>query len=211
MKKTIIWDWNGTLLDDMNACVEAINILLRKRRMRVIDLERYRNEFVFPVIDYYKAMGFDLERERFDTLAEEYTRTYQAAAECACLQEGAAEMLRLLKAEGCRQIVLSAMESTALKKQVDSQGIRHYFDEIIGSDTIYAHGKIQIAKNYFQKKGDPAERVIIGDTYHDYEVAGAIDCPCVLVNNGHQNLARFVFDDRTRIAGSLLELAPCRL
>jgi phosphoglycolate phosphatase len=208
VETTIIWDWNGTLLNDMDACVQAINVLLEKRRMPTIDLEKYRNEFVFPVIDYYKAMGFDLEQERFDALAEEYIWTYQFTAENARLQDGAVELLRMFEMQGYRQIILSAMEMTALKKQVESLGILRHFDEILGSDDIHAHGKIRTARDYLQKQGIPADRVMIGDTYHDHEVAEALDCPCVLVSNGHQNLARFAFDHRTRIAGSLLDLAP---
>jgi phosphoglycolate phosphatase len=207
VNKLIIWDWNGTLLNDMDACIQALNFLLEKRNMQAIDLEMYRNAFGFPVIDYYKTVGFDLERESFDSLAVEFIDHYNNTVKTAGLQEGAVEMLSRLKSQGCRQIVLSATESTALRKQIGDRGILHYFDEVLGSDNIHAHGKISVARNYFQKIEKPSQSVMIGDTFHDYEVAAAIECPCVLLKNGHQNLNRFCFNRAIHIANSLPELA----
>ena len=58
--KHIIWDWNGTLLDDTWLCVEGINQALIKRNLTPISEDRYREVFTFPVRDYYKKLGFDL-------------------------------------------------------------------------------------------------------------------------------------------------------
>ena len=57
--KHIIWDWNGTLLDDTWLCVEGINNSLKKRSLQTITKEIYRKVFSFPVEDYYKRLGFD--------------------------------------------------------------------------------------------------------------------------------------------------------
>ena len=51
--KHIIWDWNGTLLDDRWLCIEAINKTLTKRNMNTITDNEYVELFCFPVKDYY--------------------------------------------------------------------------------------------------------------------------------------------------------------
>ena len=56
-KKTILWDWNGTLLDDTRICIDAINILLKERGKNEINESIYRNIFTFPVRDYYARAG----------------------------------------------------------------------------------------------------------------------------------------------------------
>jgi phosphoglycolate phosphatase len=211
LNKLIIWDWNGTLLNDVDACIQATNALLEKRKMQTLGFQAYRNVFAFPVIDYYKAIGFNFELESFAALADEYIGHYRKTATTACLQEGAAEILYRFQLQGCRQIILSAMETTSLKKQIKSCGILHFFDDILGSDNIQAYGKIAIARDYFRKVENPSQGVVIGDTYHDYEVADALGCHCVLVKNGHQNLDRFDFGSKTLLMNSLPELEPRHL
>ena len=64
--KHIIWDWNGTLLNDTWLCVEGINKSLEKRSLQTITEEIYRKVFSFPVEDYYKRLGFDFKKEPFE-------------------------------------------------------------------------------------------------------------------------------------------------
>ena len=66
--KHIVWDWNGTLLDDRWLCIEAINYVLKSRNMPLVSNKDYRNLFCFPVIEYYKKLGFDFTKEPFPIL-----------------------------------------------------------------------------------------------------------------------------------------------
>jgi phosphoglycolate phosphatase len=207
LSKLIIWDWNGTLLNDMDACILSVNTLLEKRRMDTVDYGTYRDIFGFPIIDYYKALGFDLDQESFQTLADEYIPHYLSNARKSELQEGATEVLRRFGMNGYRQIILSAMEIESLREQVGDHDLTHYFHHIIGLDNVLAHGKVSLARDYFGKVEVPVEKVMIGDTYHDYEVASALGCRCVLVKNGHQNLDRFSFGDDVTFIDSLPELS----
>lgn len=206
MEKLIIWDWNGTILNDVDACIRSVNILLEKRNLDTIDTDIYRGVFGFPLINYYNAIGFDLERERFDTLAGEFYSLYLDNAKASGLQEGVTDALHRFMVSGYSQIILSAMESNGLKQQVSDHNLDRYFDEVIGLDNNLAHGKIDSAREYFQKTGNHAEKIMIGDTYHDFEVAAALGCRCILVDSGHQDLERFKFNDDTTILNSLQEL-----
>ena len=74
----VIWDWNGTLLDDVDACVQAINLLLEPRGLAPMTRARYHREFTFPVRRYYDTMGFDFSAETFDDVAVEYHQAYES-------------------------------------------------------------------------------------------------------------------------------------
>ena len=65
MVKTIIWDWNGTLLDDLDLSLESVNILLEERNLPALSVEKYKDIFCFPIVDYYVKAGFDFEKEAF--------------------------------------------------------------------------------------------------------------------------------------------------
>ena len=69
---TVIWDWNGTLLDDAPVCVAAINDMLRERSLPQLSAERYQEIFCFPVSEYYRKAGFDFSKEPFERLAVLY-------------------------------------------------------------------------------------------------------------------------------------------
>ena len=99
------------------------------------------------------------------------------------------------------------MEQNALEVQVGDKTIRHYFDEVIGLENIHAKSKIDNARNFLKRKSiSPDDCIVIGDTYHDYEVARELGCICVLINNGHQNLHHFEFDEKVRILKDISEI-----
>ncbi|MCX6282944.1 MAG: hypothetical protein NTW31_01715 [Bacteroidetes bacterium] len=70
--KHIIWDWNGTLLDDAWLCVEVMNGMLEKRGLEKVSLDFYRSVFTFPVRDYYEKLGYDFEKEPFEEVGMEF-------------------------------------------------------------------------------------------------------------------------------------------
>ena len=56
--KNIIWDWNGTIVDDAWVFVAIMNSLLKKGGLPQTDLQYYRKNFCFPIQDYWKGLGF---------------------------------------------------------------------------------------------------------------------------------------------------------
>ena len=68
---TVIWDWNGTLLDDMDVCLGIMDRILARRGLAPIgSLDRYREIFTFPVKEYYVLSGLDLDGEDYVDLAD---------------------------------------------------------------------------------------------------------------------------------------------
>ena len=69
----LIWDFNGTLYDDVQAGIESANRLLASHQLPIFtSTEQYRATFGFPVVDYYVRMGFDFSKTPFDELAHEW-------------------------------------------------------------------------------------------------------------------------------------------
>jgi phosphoglycolate phosphatase len=191
-KKLIIWDWNGTLLNDIDACIASMNVMLERRNMRLLDKKTYRKLFTFPVKDYYKNIGFDFLQESFEQLSVEYIDLYKKHSLDAPLHQGVNYALKQFKNKGSRQVILSASEQKALEKQVRQHQLDIYFDELIGLNNIYAKSKRDNAIRYLHETSIPPEdSLLIGDTYHDYEVAKAIGCDCLLINKGHQDLLQY--------------------
>ena len=188
MKYTnIIWDWNGTLLNDVEWCREIVNIMLGKRNLQTLNsIEAYYKVFGFPVIDYYRRVGFDFDKEPFEVLAEEYIELYHERECRMSLFKDAKDVLANLNEKGISQIILSASEQEMLNSQVKQFDIDSYFDEVLGISNIYAASKIDIGKAYIERI-KPQKAILIGDTIHDKEVADALGVDCMLIANGHQN------------------------
>ena len=54
-----------------------MNSILKRRGMKMISLEKYREIFTFPVKDYYLELGFDLEKEPFEISGLEFIKAYE--------------------------------------------------------------------------------------------------------------------------------------
>jgi len=190
MKYThILWDYNGTILDDVDAGIASVNRLLRDRNLKTLDsVDEYHAVFTFPVIDYYKKLGFDFERESFDVIAELWIAEYSEQLKKCTLRDGVREMLARLSRKGLRQSVISAADDSMLKSQLASYGIIDLFDEVCGIEGIKAESKLHIARAWREKHPD-AVALFIGDTLHDLDTARAADADCVLVCGGHQSEA----------------------
>ena len=202
--KLIIWDWNGTLLNDVNACVDAMNVMLQRRNMNLLDHTKYKRIFTFPVQDYYNSLGFNFQKESFEELSIEYIDLYKKISKDSPLQIGVKESLSYFKENDCSQIIISASEQVSLEKQVDERGITQYFDSIIGLNNIHAKSKLDNATNYINDSLVKFDEIIfIGDTYHDFEVAKAIGADCILVQNGHQVFEQFKLENNATVINDL--------
>ena len=191
--EAIIWDWNGTLLNDVHIAIESINQLLRDRKLIPLNLERYLDVFMFPVQDYYEQIGFDLKNEPFEISASQFIAIYNKAVDDCGLHEDVIPLLSQLQQRGYRQFILSAMEQQTLEKTVNDNGISSFFEDLCGLSDHYAKSKVENGKSLILERGlDPERTLLIGDTTHDYDVALAIGCSCVLIAQGHQSKERLL-------------------
>lgn len=188
MKYThIVWDFNGTILNDVDEAIKSVNTVLERRNMNTLaDRDSYHKVFTFPITDYYKALGFDFDKEPYSKIAVEWVEQYLINSKEAKLYDKITEIFDEIKKLRIKQVILSATEKDMLVTQLKGYDILHYFDDILGLDNIYAHSKVEIAKEWVHKE-NPKKAVMIGDTTHDFEVASAMEIDCILVANGHQS------------------------
>ena len=72
----IVWDWNGTLFDDLEYSLKCINTLLARYGLENLTVSRYHDVFGFPISEYYKRIGFDFDKVPYSALAKEYMDIY---------------------------------------------------------------------------------------------------------------------------------------
>ncbi len=187
----VIWDWNGTLLDDVSACVLSLNHILAQRGLRYMTAEDYQSEFDFPVKSFYTRLGLDFEREDWDALAREYYDLYDSYSVDTPLRKGIVETLNHISSLGIKMSVLSACEKNILAHMLSQRGINSYFQQVSGLHNLYAESKVDIGKELISKFQVPSTNIIlVGDTTHDFEVARELNCRCILVAGGHQSSNR---------------------
>jgi len=183
----IIWDFNGTILDDVDTGIKSVNTLLERRGLKSIPSREYYYEvFGFPIYDYYLRLGFDFEKESYDDLADEWVKEYLHNVKSASLCRGVKDALSAFNEIGAVQTVLSMTEVNMLKKQLTDLGVIDCFKEVFGLDNIKASSKLELAK-FWREKNPIAKALMIGDTSHDLESAVAAGADCVLIAGGHQS------------------------
>jgi phosphoglycolate phosphatase len=187
----IIWDWNGTLLDDAWLCVDVMNGMLKERNLPLKTLAEYKELFDFPVKDYYAKLGFDFDKEPFDVVGMDFIVRYNRRQGETILHPEVPGVLAAFSAHGFSQNILSAREQNELLSETKSLGVFKYFDHIRGLDDHYAHGKTDVGLLLMKEIGVAREKMLfIGDTRHDAEVAAEIGIDCILVPNGHHSEER---------------------
>ncbi len=190
MKKTIFWDFNGTILDDAYLVYEILVDMLEEVGRPTVTFEEYLHIFTFPVSDYY-AKVYDLEKTPFDELAKRFISLYMTRALHAKLHDYVVETITYFKSQGYRNVVLSASEKNNLMSQLKHYQIEDLFDEVLGTDNVHANGKIGVGNDYMKKMNiNPKDAVMIGDTIHDGDVAKSLGVDFICYTKGHQHPSR---------------------
>ena len=187
----IIWDWNGTLLDDLQLCLRVINSLLTKRHLPKVSKDRYLEIFGFPVIEYYQKLGFDFSNEPFEQISTEFIQAYEKGRPDCPLMPGVWDTLNGIASAGITQSILSASRQDHLDQAISDHGLEGLFCAINGLDNHHAAGKVDIAISFISESNLDRKRVLlIGDTVHDAEIAKELKIDCWLIPNGHQSRQR---------------------
>jgi phosphoglycolate phosphatase len=206
----VVWDWNGTLFDDVDCCLDVANQLLAEFGLPQLDgVAGYHAKFRFPIVDYYRDLGFDTSSTgNFHAAAARYIELYTAASRSCALHDGALAALTALQAAGVRQVLISASQRDNLAAQVAPFGLEGVLDGVHGIDDIYAASKEAIARGWLETEGLAPDTVLfVGDSEHDAEIARALGARCVLYSGGHhsrthlESLGAPVIDDLREVPG----------
>jgi len=189
----IIWDWNGTLFNDVELCCNIMSGMLRRRNLPGLTVEQYRNIFTFPVKKYYKVAGLDVSGGNWEILSHEFMNEYEERKNECGLFDDVIEILEKINSLGIKQSVLSAYSQHTLEEIINHFQLSDYFIRLIGLDNIYAASKLDNGIKWMKELGHKeGEVLLIGDTVHDYEVAEKIGADCLLIAEGHQEKSKLL-------------------
>ena len=182
----VVWDWNGTLLNDVAVVVSVVNRVLARFEAGPLTIERYHEYFDYPVIDFYRRAGVDLKRWEYERVAQVFTEEFASVWQRCPLQPGAREALARVKAAAVGQSLLTASPQEVIEESLEYYGLMDQFVQVVGLDNIFSHGKAEQGKEWMEQLDCAGHEVLmIGDTTHDYDVAGAMGADCVLMSFGH--------------------------
>ncbi len=183
----LIWDFNGTVLDDVTLGIDCVNRMLASRGLPTLtNADAYRAVFGFPIRDYYRRLGFDFDKEDYETVLAPEWVAYYLAGEATCpVNFGVRETIAAVRAMGIEQLMLSASPTDQLLGQLARVGLSDAFSEVLGLDNILAGSKAHLAVAWRERHPD-AKPLFVGDTEHDFSVADGIGADCVLFAGGHR-------------------------
>ena len=202
----VIWDWNGTLLDDAALVAEIMRDMLRRRALGPFDLQRHRELFTHPVSDYYRDAGFDFDLEPFERLTVEFHELYLRRWRECSLTLDAETVVSALSGRRVTQSILSAGQQQMIDEGAAHFGLTERMFAVLGLDDFHAESKVDRGRSLVSRLPAPAERVLlVGDTGHDHEVATAIGVDVALIERGHATRERLEATGAP-LFGSLREL-----
>ena len=186
--KLVLWDWNGTLVDDSSLCVDILNELLDEYGKKNISLKFYRANFSFPVVNFYRKISLPYSGNEFEEISKKFISRYRERWVKCPLQPNTLDILDHVKSLNIEQAILSAGNQYDVEKFVKYYGLNSYFERILGTDNIKAEGKVELAMRFFLNPDYRAEEMlIIGDTLHDLDIGNKIGCETILSSMGHNS------------------------
>jgi len=189
---TILWDWNGTLLDDVDLTVQCEQEALRQFGYPAFTKEEYLLHFDFPVMDFYRKHG--VRESDCETVAAYWYDLYVRGFRGAHLRPDALEVLNRFQSAGVPQAIISAARhDTLLEQTACFPALAGHFLCIQGIAAASGSSKIHTAVDLLHRlQWNPGTTWLIGDSLHDLETASALQCRCILVSGGHQHENRLI-------------------
>jgi phosphoglycolate phosphatase-like HAD superfamily hydrolase len=195
----IVWDWNGTLLDDAELVVAATSAAFTAAGHPPVSAQDYREHFVRPLQRFYgRLLDRPVSADEAAALDAAFHREFvAAAAEAAALRADAEAALR---AAGLAQSLLSMWPHDGLVGLVGQLGLAAYFDRIDGNRDVGRAGKAEaLGEHLTALRAAPGSTLVIGDTADDAAAAVASGCRYVLLDSGHGH------PDALRASGPVVE------
>ncbi|MBP3657212.1 MAG: HAD family hydrolase [Clostridia bacterium] len=189
--KHIIWDFNGTLLNDTQLSVDVDNYVFDRLGLPRITIDDYRRHMTMPVRGFYPALGVDYSVHPYETISRLWLDAFNAQVVDAGLIPGITDVLARLTQAGYTHSVLSATYQPSLDAQCAALGLTPHMLAVDGLKDESAAKKTDIGRRQMERLGlAGSDIVLVGDMVADAELAAALGASCVLVSWGHNDAQR---------------------
>jgi phosphoglycolate phosphatase len=177
--KNIIFDWSGTLSNDLIPVYNATMITFEKLGAKRISLEEYRREFELPYMNFYKKYIPNVNKEEQDKL---FLGAIHSVEEPTPFPQ-ANRILEYLLNKGIKMAILSSHPQTKIEKEINDYGFSKFFACVKGS----VHDKTETISEIMRQYGfEPNETAYVGDMVHDIDAGKKANVTTVAVSWGYQ-------------------------
>ncbi|MAI62765.1 MAG: hypothetical protein CBB87_09845 [Micavibrio sp. TMED27] len=212
--KLFVFDWNGTIISDTKASLDASNECLNFYGAPSISMTRFRQTFNFPVLKFYEDNGVSENTvlERKNEGNQVFQSSYDKFAKNCRTRGGARELLEYLKEENYKIIILSNYLTDKIESHLERLNIRHFFDDINahdcdGTTILQSTTKVLRLREYMNLHGfDPEKTSIIGDSMEEPEIAHELGLTSYSITGGGVSEARLKKAGATYLVHSLTEV-----
>lgn len=187
----LVWDWNGTLFDDLGAVVAATSESFVALGHPAMTVDRYRAHFTRPIQEFYrKVLGRTLDEAEWEELDRLFHDRYRVhMRQCGLAADARAAMDRWARARRT-QSVLSMWRHEELVALIEQLGIRAAFARVDGLTGESGGRKVDsLIRHLTALDLDPAEVALVGDSIDDADAAAEVGARCVLYSGGNHTRA----------------------
>jgi len=179
MFRNLIFDWSGTLVDDLGPVLEATNHVLGVYGRPPLDREEFRVRFRLPYREFYDEL---LPEVPLEELEDHFRAAFGASTAPVTVLPHAREKLEWCRRHGVRAFVLTSMDAAAFKLQLDRFGLESFFEATYAGVLDKRERILEIVEKH---QLDPAESAFVGDMAHDIETARHAKLTSVAVLTGY--------------------------
>jgi phosphoglycolate phosphatase-like HAD superfamily hydrolase len=186
----IVWDWNGTLLDDLPVVIEAANVSLSRFGIAEINEDGYRDHFTRPVRSFYDSLFARAVTDyEWTVLNETFHQEYYSKVQKANLTVDTLLALSAVDRMGWAQSLLSMSPQSWLEVVVGEKGVADRFILVDGlSGETGGHKAQHLADHLLALTAEPSRTVVIGDTPDDAAAARHVGAHVILYDGGSHHL-----------------------
>jgi phosphoglycolate phosphatase len=185
MIKNLIFDWSGTLADDLPCVLRTTNAMLAHFGQEVMSEAQFRETFRLPFTEFYDEVLPGVALEELQRL---YRHHFPEDGVVPML-EHAREMLEYGAATGRRLVLLSSAPLEHFEKQAGVLGVRDFFERV---SCGVVDKRAELVRLLAELDMRPEETAFIGDMRHDIDAAHAAGVISVAVATGYESVPQLM-------------------
>lgn len=213
MIKLVAFDWNGTILSDTVACLAGDDAALVSLGYKPISLQKFRETFEVPLVNYYKKIGVDpnIPKDKYELSETVFHQVYEARAAKARTRAGARSLLTWLRKNKVPAVIFSNHIKKRIEEQLLRLKIKNYFDTVIANDqtheVLFNRWKGEKLKDYLKEHNvKPNEVLVVGDTVEEIEIAQELGGISVALTHGYNSTGRLKAAKPDHLLGDLRQI-----